>query len=52
MVNADECRRHDIIIANQIIEDEPRRGEIIIFPEGRHDCNKTVYSIFSPVGMT
>jgi len=29
-----------MIIEIQMIEKEPQRGEIIIVPEGRHDCNK------------
>jgi hypothetical protein len=37
----DEPRRGEMIIANQIIEDEPRRGEIII----------TMNNYFTPSGF-
>jgi hypothetical protein len=53
-----QSRRDEIIIANQMIENEPRRGESIIEgeniidPKGRHDCRKHNIVNLSPEGVT
>ena len=43
-----KSRRNGIIIALQIIEYEPRMGEMILVPLERHYCNKLIIYDLAP----